>query len=312
MAGLMTHRVGLAAQAGGAPALLDLDFLTATYIGATPSCTRSTQAYAETSTGALTSFATNTMRITDLGLFVEPGATNQSANSEDFGSWITNSTCSVTTNTDTGPNGATTADTITSINTGASQVAQLSTVGSGATFTASCFVKAGTASRCYIQINNEPFAHAVAKYFDLSGSGTVGSTQHLVAGFTVVNATIRAMANGYYWISFTVTSGSGNPGAYFYLGPCDADGSRAVTASRTMYAWGGQLEIHTTYTTPITTTSGTATRASDTVSFTIPSGVSNLLYTFDDNSTQSVSVSPGSYNIPTNLNRRFIKTVVGS
>jgi hypothetical protein len=54
---------------------------------------------------------------------------------------------------------------------------------------------------------------------------------------------------------------------------------------------------------------GVAASTADVVSFTIPSGVSQLIYTFDDNSTQTVGATPGAYTIPTNLNRPWIKTI---
>jgi len=60
----------------------------------------------------------------------------------------------------------------------------------------------------------------------------------------------------------------------------------------------------------IPTAASTATRAADACSFTIPSGVSSLRYTFDDLSTQTVSVSPGAYVVPTNLNRPIIRSIV--
>ena len=62
----------------------------------------------------------------------------------------------------------------------------------------------------------------------------------------------------------------------------------------------------------IPTTTATVTRAADSAVFTIPSGIGHLTYTFDDASTQLVTVSAGSYTIPTTLNRPNIKSIVGS
>lgn len=309
MGGALTRMLGRGS--GGATGNLNLDFLTATYVGATPTCTRASSGYAETLAGALTSFGTDTLRATDKGLLVEPAATNQVYPSEDFSTTWVLDFLTVTADNDTGPNGSATADKFTATHTGVSQAAKLMLVGSNATTTHSIYVKPGTAPWCYIQVNDEPLGNAVAKYFDLSGAGAVGSTQHLIAGFTVVTATIAAAANGYYLISVTVTSTASKTGQYIYVGPCDADNSRTVTNGLTMYAWGAQVEINSTFTSRILTTSGTVVRAADQVDFTIPGGVSTLVYTFDDNSTQSVGVSPGAYTIPTNLNRRYIKTVVG-
>lgn len=59
-------------------------------------------------------------------------------------------------------------------------------------------------------------------------------------------------------------------------------------------------------TSPIRTTNAAVTRAADAASITIPAGASRISYTFDDGSTQQVSVSPGAYAIPTGLNRPYI------
>ena len=52
------------------------------------------------------------------------------------------------------------------------------------------------------------------------------------------------------------------------------------------------------------------TRTADSVSLTLPSGSTTMVYTFDDNSQQTVSVSPGAYAFPTTLNRRQIRKMV--
>ncbi len=60
----------------------------------------------------------------------------------------------------------------------------------------------------------------------------------------------------------------------------------------------------------IITTAGAVTRAADVAKFTPAAGVDSLRITFDDNSTQDVSVTPlVEYTIPTNLNRPHIKSI---
>lgn len=90
--------------------------------------------------------------------------------------------------------------------------------------------------------------------------------------------------------SFFVDSGAGNTNGHF----------------------GAQLEAGSKATSYIPTTTATVLRAADSATFTIPAGIGHLTYTFDDNSTQLVTVAPGSYTIPANLNRPNIKTIVGS
>jgi hypothetical protein len=56
----------------------------------------------------------------------------------------------------------------------------------------------------------------------------------------------------------------------------------------------------------------------DSLSFTVPAGLCALTYTFDDNSTQKITIggscagSSTAYTVPTNLNRPWIQTIVGS
>lgn len=67
------------------------------------------------------------------------------------------------------------------------------------------------------------------------------------------------------------------------------------------------FEYPTSY---IPTTTATATRAADQLSFTIPTGISALRFTFDDDSTQDINVSSGSYTVdPTALNRYTVKRI---
>lgn len=83
-------------------------------------------------------------------------------------------------------------------------------------------------------------------------------------------------------------------------------------AGSTNGIFGAQLETGSKATSYIPTTTGTATRAADSATFTIPAGVTQLTYTFDDNSTQAAAVSPGSYTVPTGLNRPNIKSIQSS
>jgi hypothetical protein len=53
-------------------------------------------------------------------------------------------------------------------------------------------------------------------------------------------------------------------------------------------------------------------RQADVLSFTVPSGTGRLTYTFDDLSTQEVTVLAGPYTVPTNLNRPRIRQIAGS
>ena len=76
--------------------------------------------------------------------------------------------------------------------------------------------------------------------------------------------------------------------------------------------YGGQLETGSAPTSYIVTTTTSATRSADVVTFTQPAGCGHNTYTFDDNSTQVVSQAAGSATVPTNLTRPNIKSIAGS
>ncbi len=103
-------------------------------------------------------------------------------------------------------------------------------------------------------------------------------------------------------LSSTLTPAAGLSDAFIFVD---------LPSANTNGWFGAQLETGPVPTSYIPTTTGAATRAADSAVFTIPAGVSQLTYTFDDNSTQVVAVSAGAYTIPVTLTRRNIKGIVG-
>ena len=100
----------------------------------------------------------------------------------------------------------------------------------------------------------------------------------------------------------TITPNAATDGAYIVVD--------AATGS-TNGIFGAQVETGGKATSYIPTTTAAATRAADSATFTIPAGTGHLTFTFDDNSTQLVVVSAGSYTIPATLSRPNIKSIVG-
>ncbi len=138
------------------------------------------------------------------------------------------------------------------------------------------------------------------------------------AGTTVYDgSTITSMGDGWYRVTLTghgaiagggwgFSTTNGPDPAFGDFGSTNYD-SEAVGSGA--YWWGLQLEHGSAVTPYFRTNADNKSRAADALSFTIPAGVSTLRYTFDDDSTQDVSVSPGAYTVPTNLNRPRIKTI---
>jgi hypothetical protein len=164
---------------------------------------------------------------------------------------------------------------------------------------------------------NDVVASGIYVPFDLVGGQVGYSVQTYGSGFSGGSASITNVGNGFYRCTFTFTSDAGTALNMFV----QLDSTTGYGFTTTTYTgngtsgaviYGAQLEQTSSPTSYIPTTSSSATRAADSASFTIPSGTGHLTYTFDDNSTQTVAVSPGAYTIPTNLNRPWIKTIVGA
>jgi hypothetical protein len=124
------------------------------------------------------------------------------------------------------------------------------------------------------------------------------------------------LANGFYCLSQTFTAtASAVPGTLFYT--IDTLGNETFLGS-TAAGWdlgGAQMEQVATATSPFTTyiarlAATAASRSADLLSFTLPSGASSLTYTFANGRTQTVSVAPGAYSVPTNLSSSQIASFV--
>lgn len=292
---------------GGSPLTFDLNFVTGSYIGATPTNTQAGAWYAETTAGALTSFAANSLRRTNKGLLVEPAATNlltlsQSLNTTGGGSsvngWEPNTGASVTADQGTAPDGTATADLVAKDGSGTHRAIQRTIVSltSGQTYTASIFVKAGTNTKAGLAFICGASSFSI--WWDLSTT-----TPTVLASTGTGSHAITSMGSGWFRLSITLLLPAGLADVYHYPGQTDA-----VTAGNVLF-WQGQFELGSTPSSAIPTTASTVTRPADSVSFTIPAGVTGLTYLFDNDTTQTVAVSPGAYTIPTNLNRRYIKRI---
>lgn len=296
-----------AVQAG---ASLSLNFVTASYTGATPANTNASGGFAETTGGVLTSFAANALRRTDKGLLVEPSRTNLLSQSQDVSSapWTHPATANTSTTLPDGNTGNASRLTmpVGSNNARAFQGA----LGGNTTKTFTFFFKA-SATVPYIHIRITQSGSWGACIDTNTNAVTTGYSDGTGASPALTSCTVTTMANGWKK-AVAVAPATGACYAFVYF---------SSSATNTVVTWAGTETIDMTFfdfkdgsipTSYVPTTTAQATYAADAVGFTVPSGIGTLTYTFDDNSTQNVSVSPGAYTIPTNLNRPYIKTVVGS
>lgn len=183
-------------------------------------------------------------------LLVEPSAQNLALQSENFTTtWLTLS-ATVSGNVAVAPDGALTADLITTSATG-NNIRQSPTVVSGTTYTFSCYIKNGDSNNVSLVMTTAAFPASVVNFNLVSGtaSSTTGAPT-----FRIDN-----VGNGWYRCSMSVTATSSAAGA------CRIQ-SASANAVSTFYVWGAQLETGSIATSYIPTTTASATRNADVIS----------------------------------------------
>jgi len=205
----------------------------------------------------------NSGRIEANGLLVEDTGTNLCLQSEDFSTTWTTSRVTISTDSVSGPDGNSTADTIVaSTNDNAGHFSQQAITFAATTqYTVSVYVKRSTTD--WVAIRTNLSDSYVGAWFDLS-DGTKGTVD---AG--IDDTTIEAVpgATGWYRISLTDTSVTGGS-LNIRLHVCDADNSTDyVQTGEEVYAWGGDVKVGGTLTSYVPTTTGTVERYFDNIEY---------------------------------------------
>ena len=184
------------------------------------------------------------------GLLIEAAGTNLLlySSSQNGADWVKNG-CSIAADAVIAPDGTLTADAIIEdTSTGNHRTYQIVVVTSGATYTASLYVKAKDITQ--VSLVETTMGGAL---FDLNALTASGATPY----------TITPVGNGWYRLSITITPGSTSlvlqvrlykAGQVSYTG----DGLSGL------YVWGAQCELGSVATSYIPTTSAQVTRAADT------------------------------------------------
>jgi hypothetical protein len=245
----------------------EFNFATSTSLSSLFTFTRASNATCFNSSGVLTTASTDTPRfdydpstLQLRGLLLEGARTNLCLQSEGFNGavWIkVDST--ITTNTLTAPDGATTAELITEGSTGTAEVTQDVTISSGATFTVSVFLKRGNNDWMRIQAVDGTSANGAITYVNLA-TGALGTTSNVGTG-TGSTATIQALPSGWYRVTL-VTTVAASTTARIRLVSAASDGGGRVN-NATYHAWGAGIEQATFASSYIPTTTAAATRAAD-------------------------------------------------
>jgi hypothetical protein len=202
------------------------------------------------------------------GLLIEEQRTNLLLRSEEFdnGAWGVGG-LTVTANTTVAPSGVTAADTITG-STGSNAVIfpAAGFSASATSYTASCYVKAGSAAWIVLSMWQGSGTSGVNVWFNAQ-TGAVGSN-NATAGYTFTSASSTAVGNGWYRITVTGTV----PAAALFWSMRIVDGDNAFvytnTVGDTMFIWGAQLEAGAFATSYIPTIASTVTRSADVATIT--------------------------------------------
>lgn len=279
--------------------------------------TRASSKTLTNASGVLSFVGNNVLPISNAGMLVEPAATN-----------IIPTSVPPTLSNSTGGNwqafqAATTAAAIAAPDLTTTGVAFIDdttanahvlfpsvnpTVVNGTPYAMSFFTKKNAQKIHQIGINSTMYAN-----FDLN----LGTSTAQGASATAI---IAALTASWYRCTVRFTSPGTSIQAVFACLVNDVSAATYTPAyvgvPNGIYVWGAQLEaiaaptsLPTSY---IPSTSGAATRAADSITIQ-RTGIGRVVFTFDDDSTQTVSgINTGlQYTIPTNLNRPLIKRMTG-
>ncbi len=247
------------------------------------------------------------------GVLIEAASANLQVYSDalDHATW-TKVNMSVAANAVTAPNGATAGDKLIMASGYASHAAaiykSLAKAASQKTYAFSIYAKAAEFNTLWLYVrSSSSSANYANSLFNLATCAVVGTPE--VAGtFSNVSASIENAGNGWCRCRITLTTGTENsidPRLYVLHDGASTTGN----GSSGLYVWGAQVEEASAASSYIATTSAAVSRSADVLSFTVPSGVTTLRYTFGDGTTQDVAVSSGAYTVPTTLNRQRIKRI---
>jgi hypothetical protein len=203
------------------------------------------------------------------GIENEPARTNTCTYSEDLtnAAWVLGASTSVSLSSEVAPDGGTNYPLITFSATNfdaAIYFLDTTNVTAGQKVQISFWAKAGSAASLNVWVN---------------GEGNGGNNINLVT-FTPAATSTR------YTYEYTVVNN--DTGLYVGFG-----GFVTTQAAGTVYIWGVQIEIDAAYaTSDILTAGATVTRTADVLKYTPPAGVTDVRYTYQDNTTADASVTP--------------------
>ena len=271
------------AMTGGAPVTLDLDFVNQHYIlngttyatipafltAASGTFTRASTATYFDSTGTMQTAASGVARLDwdpltlgPKGFLVEEARTNLIyPTNQNFSSWSAGNTAVVADGAVASPDGTVDAASFTAtVSNGFSSPAQRA-ITAATTYTASIYVKAGTASSVLVAGGNNTSTDGAHAAFNLDTGGAIAGNTGAAPAGTYVGSGIQKLANGWWriWVAFQTAAATN--GTVVILN---------YPKAGTFYIWGAQLEAGTFPASYIPTNGAAATRAADAFNLPLP------------------------------------------
>ena len=228
-------------------------------------------------------------------LILEPQRTNLQLRSEEFDNTVWSKVnASITANQIVAPNGEYTADQLTATASSLSTyVYEQHSLSTSTDYSMSVFVKKGTSN--LVRMDLEDFT-----------SGTQGRMTFNLNTKEITNevgtASYEDYGNGWYRlkVSFTTSATLG----IHYLRIWDYE----TVNGAYFYLWGAQIEQGNYCSSYIKTEDGTVTRFADVCSVTTPSGVTEIVETFLDDTTNTITSIPSTYTISEGKIKKVITT----
>lgn len=205
------------------------------------------------------------------GLLIEPAATNLLLQSENFGTTWTNSFSTEVTNSVTSPDGTQNADSIVEDGTAAAGhgMQQSVSAASNTAYTLSQFLKAGTRTWAYLQLDDGAGVNRCTCFFNLA-TGAVGTAANNGTG-SGATGTIEDFGNGWYRCRLTGTPASASTGSVMSrirLSTGDTTLTYNGDNASLIYAWGAQLQAGTALTSYVPTVASSVTKNADVIQAT--------------------------------------------
>jgi len=243
-------------------------------------------------------------------LLLEPQRVNRQFYSEQIDNAVWSKiNITVTSNDLVAPNGEYTADKVQRTSTSGSYVTDNANKSSASQLdvTTSMFIKKGEGDFFAIRQQGSYPNRGEVKY---QFSTNTLTTSVEGSDFTVVSSSAEDYGNGWIRISATFnTDANATVGTLF--SPRATDGT--IDASDTSdsayaYVWGVQVEEGSYPTSYIKTENGFSTRFADVCSVTTPSGVTEIVETFSDDTTNTITTIPATYTISEGKIKKVIMT----